>query len=722
MSVEIVRGTSNKPAASRALATALAGSHELTGQLFIGHPIVPTAGGIHAFDALLMLPDRGIVVFDLVEGDQVEGHRERQDLAANLLDAQLRTHRELVQRRALRIEIHTLSFAPAASIDEVPEDDYWVATESTLVDILAGLRWDTADSQVFHSAVSAIENITAIRRGRAKRVIEKADSRGAKLEKLEASIATLDPRQHRAVIETADGVQRIRGLAGSGKTIVLALKAARLHVGHPEWRIAVSFHTRSLKEQFRRLINGFCIEMTRGEPDWTRIRVVNAWGSPRGGDSDGIYLEFCRTHGIDYFDFGTAKRRFGGAQKAFKGACQQSLDQFRQGSERPPVYDAILIDEAQDLPGAFLQICYELLREPRRLVYAYDELQNLSGGSVPPPEVLFGAVSDGTPRVRLGAGTEDADQYDIILETCYRNSRPVLLTAHALGFGVFRDASEPSDTNLIQMFDDSSLWREIGYRAGPGTTLQEGSDATLFRPEDTSPRFLEEHSAVDDLIQFVRFDSKKEQCAWVVGEIQKNLQHEELRHDDIVVINPDPFTTRDEVGPIRARLLDMGVDSHLAGVDTSADEFFQEHSDSVTFTGIHRAKGNEAGMVYVINAQDCHGTGRNLASIRNRLFTAITRSKAWVRVLGIGAGMDALSAEYERLKAADFELRFTYPTAAQRKQLRVVHRDMTAKTRQKIQKHSEGLSNLIEDIESGRVDKTDLDAQQLAALKKLLDE
>ena len=69
-----------------------------------------------------------------------------------------------------------------------------------------------------------------------------------------------------------------------------------------------------------------------------------------------------------------------------------------------------------------------------------------------------------------------------------------------------------------------------------------------------------------------------------------------------------------------------------------------------------------------------------------------------------------------------FELRFTYPTVAQRKQLRVVHRDMTAKTRQQLQKHSEGLSSLIEDIESGRVDKTDLDAQQLAALKKLLDE
>ena len=43
--------------------------------------------------------------------------------------------------------------------------------------------------------------------------------------------------------------------AGSGKTIVLALKVAYLHAHHPDWTIAVTFNTRSLKGQFERLIN-----------------------------------------------------------------------------------------------------------------------------------------------------------------------------------------------------------------------------------------------------------------------------------------------------------------------------------------------------------------------------------------------------------------------------------------------------------------------------------
>ena len=38
-------------------------------------------------------------------------------------------------------------------------------------------------------------------------------------------------------------------------------------------------------------------------------------------------------------------------------------------------------------------------------------------------------------------------------------------------------------------------------------------------------------------------------------------------------------------------------------------------------------------MVYIINAQDCFSAFGNLAGVRNRLFTAMTRSKAWVRVV-----------------------------------------------------------------------------------------
>ena len=104
-------------------------------------------------------------------------------------------------------------------------------------------------------------------------------------------------------------------------------------------------------------------------------------------------------------------------------------------------------------------------------------------------------------------------------------------------------------------------------------------------------------------------------------------------------------------------------ESHLAGVDTTPDVFHQPTAASVTFTGIHRAKGNEAAMVYIINAENCQSAVSDLARIRNRLFTAITRSKAWVRVLGVGRRMKELTREYEALKARQFKLSFRYPSA-----------------------------------------------------------
>ena len=713
MSIAVIRGTNDKPVASERLAESMANRQNVSGHLFIGYPIVSAPDGPHRIDALLVSPDRGLVVFDLVEGTGLGDYSARQDNSANKLEARLKTHRALMQRRNLLIPIHTLSFAPGVSgLERGSEDGYPLAGPATLHDTLSSFRWEEPDKCAYEAALSAIQNISSIRKSRLKRTATQPGSRGEKLKGLEDSIATLDATQGRAVIETVDGVQRIRGLAGSGKTIVLALKAAYLHAQHQDWRIAVTFNTRSLKGHFRRLINIFSIEQTGEEPDWRKLRIVNAWGAPGSEDRDGIYFEFCRSHNLDYLDFRFARQRFRGRE--FAGVCEYALNQLRQSRTRLPSYDAILVDEAQDLPDSFLQICYELLNENRRLVYAYDELQNLDGGTVSPPEVMFGKQKDGTPRVRFdGPATNTRD---LILKKCYRNSRPVLTTAHALGFGIYRKSPKVDDTGLVQMFDSPHLWREIGYDIRDGE-LQDGSPVTLRRTNDTSPKFLEDHSPEEDLVRFVQFDSKEQQCEWVVNAIKTNLDEDELRHDDIVVINPDPLTTRDEVGPIRARLLDHDVNSHVAGVDTSPDVFFKERTDSVTFTGIHRAKGNEAGMVYVINAHDCHRSQLNLASIRNRLFVAITRSKAWVRVLGVGDGMCALKAEYEQLVKNDFELKFTYPLQSQRERLRIVHRDMTQAERNRVWKSDRELSDLVRGLDSGELRVEDLNKELLARLQ-----
>lgn len=712
--MNITRGINKKPIATEALLQCIERIKGIDGEVFTGYPLIATPDGKYSIDATLVSPSKGVVLFDLIEGTDVGEYAERQDDLANKIEAKLKLHRELVQGRKLLFPLSIISFAPGVSkIEAVAKDGYPIVNEQDISATLKEINWSHGNDELYRMTLSAIESLSSIRKSRSKREIQQEDSRGAKLKRLEDSIATLDQRQNKAVIETVDGVQRIRGLAGSGKTIVLALKAAYLHTQHPDWRIAVTFHTRSLKGQFRRLIHNFCIEQSGEEPDWTKIRVINAWGAPGGKERDGIYYEYCRATGTEFFDFKSASYKFGGNDNAFDGACQAAL---ANASDTASLYDAILTDEAQDFAPSFLKLCYAILKPPKRLVYAYDELQSLSGTSLPPPEEIFGNDEHGHPLVTFG----DDRRRDVILQKCYRNSRPVLVSAHGLGFGIYREAPQGETTGLVQMFDHPALWEEIGYKVENGQ-LVKGQRIVLARTTETSPRFLEEHSGIDDLVQFIKFDNEEMQNQWLVDQILTNLDKDELRHDDIIVIHSDPRTTRGATGPIRRLLFNKRVQTHLAGVDTDADVFFRTDTPSVTFTGIYRAKGNEAGMVYVINAQECNGSGAGLASLRNRLFTAITRSKAWVRVIGYGPRMQGLIDEFSVLKQRGFVLDFCYPDDASLSKLRIVHRDLSPQERRRLERRNSQLADLLGDLESGELHPEDLDEVTREKLKKFLE-
>ena len=711
--LDVVRGDNGKPESTSILLAELT-QLPIEGQVLTGYPIMKSHDGAYTIDAILISPDFGIACFDIVEGTDISDYEDRQDEAYNRLTARLLAHRSLISRRQLTIPVHVASFAPG--VPQPPSDlEFPILDRETLsqwIDRLPTL--DLVGSQIYEHTLSAIHSLTTIRHSRTPRDTADENSRGSRLKTIEDSISTLDRQQHRAVIETVEGVQRIRGLAGSGKTVVLALKAAYLHGRHPEWRIGVTFHTRSLKAHLTRLINTFHIDQMGEEPNWDNLRVVNAWGAPGGSDRDGIYHEFCRRHSVEYSDFGAARNRYG-YDDAFFGAVEAAL---RDAGEILPLYDTILVDEAQDLPPVFLRLCYEILADPRRLVYAYDELQNLTNAGLPPTEEIFG-YEHGKPRVVLTHEILNGENpKDLILEKCYRNSRPILIAAHALGFGIYRGAESERSLGLVQMFDQPELWTDIGYTCTRGV-LSLGNEVTLTRTADSSPKFLESHSSLDDIIQFLPFPSVREQALWVAEQIEQNLRGDELRHEDIMVIHTDPLKSRAELARVREELLRRRIQSHHAGVDTGPDEFLK--SASITCTGIHRAKGNEAAMVYIINAHDCHSRKRNLSHIRNRLFTAMTRSKAWVRVSGVGSGMEGLIEEFQRLLHADFQLRFRYPTREELAELTIVHRDMTDADQRRLSNRQRTLSQLVNDLKSGKLFVQDFNSDDIENLREILE-
>ena len=98
-------------------------------------------------------------------------------------------------------------------------------------------------------------------------------------------------------------------------------------------------------------------------------------------------------------------------------------------------------------------------------------------------------AEDGTPKVRFKPFEEGQPQQDIILEKCYRNSRPALVTAHALGFGIYRNPPAPKESGIVQMFDQSSLWHDIGYEVADGA-LEDGERVVLRRTNQNIPAIL----------------------------------------------------------------------------------------------------------------------------------------------------------------------------------------------------------------------------------------
>ena len=141
-------------------------------------------------------------------------------------------------------------------------------------------------------------------------------------------------------------------------------KAAYLHAEHPDWRIAVTFQTRSLYQQFEDLITRFTFDQTDDKPDFTRLQVMHAWGSP---SRNGLYSTVACHVGVPPRDFTYALTRYGRSD-AFKGVCSELLASDIALSE--PLFDAVLIDEAQDLPSDFFRLVYRFTRDPKRIIWA----------------------------------------------------------------------------------------------------------------------------------------------------------------------------------------------------------------------------------------------------------------------------------------------------------------------------------------------------------------
>ncbi|MFD7488711.1 DEAD/DEAH box helicase [Streptomyces mirabilis] len=695
MALQVVYGESRDRIRASLLAEQL---REVTdeGTLYLGYPVLATADETIEVDALMVSQAHGLIAFLLPNSipqstQDWEEAQARQDRLYDVLDSTLSKHSTLRKRRSLAVDITTVTVFPDRV--EAPESDAEGSIYSNLQDVAEHIgQLPGLDESLERAVQAALQRVTTMKPVKKRASVQDGASRGAVLKIIEAGIANLDQWQKRAAIETPEGPQRIRGLAGSGKTVVLALKAAYLHTQHPDWRIAFTYYSRALHEQIGNLVTRFAFEFSNDRPDEEYLQIMHSWGS---ASRAGLYSEMARAAGTTARDWNYARATYG-MDDAFQGICRELLTIVRE--TRPdPIFDVVLIDEAQDLPPEFFQLVYHFTKDPKRIVWGYDELQKLSESAMPSTDELFGTGPERESLVSI-VNRDNEPRKDIVLPVCYRNTPWALATAHALGIGAYREGG------LLQHFGEPELWADIGYETVRGE-LALGERVALRRKHDSAPAYFREQLRVDDAVVMQAFDSQEAQDIWVARQIKKNLTEDELEHDDILIVLPDVYRAKSRAPRLMRTLREHDISSHLVGVNTSADTVFVR--GSVALAHIFRAKGNEAPMVYVVDAQYA-AHDYNAVTRRNTLFTAITRSRAWVRIVGYGDAMDVISREVDTVRQKNFQLEFTIPSRAELDRMRQVNRSQSAHGRASVKRATEGLQMFMEAYEAEEIELGDI--------------
>lgn len=611
--------------------------------LYAGWPKVKDYDGRpHSVDLTVFGKDHGLKLVKISLADNARDlRRDAQTVAqvAASTESLMGKSLALKKRRQLIFEVVPVLYAPNLDEPYVNEEIEVARTEAEFVRILKDESGPLSDAQrdevrAIVEGAKALGQLSEAEDGDALPDIARA------YRELEAVIYNFDAAQRSVALTSIPGPQRIRGLAGTGKTVILAMKAALAHIENPNAKILITYYTRSLRDIMERMITRFHRHFAEVDPNWDNLHVRHGWGR---SNLTGVYREACIREGLSPRSFSDVRS----AADPFGTVCRELVD----AKVLSPYYDIILVDEGQDFPDSFYQMCFFLAkgeRDQKQIIWAYDELQNVFDVNVREPEQLFGRDHDGEPRISLARSLPvGTDTNDFVLQRAYRNQREVLVLAHSLGFGVYG--------KTVQMLENEKHWEDVGYDVIDGT-FTAGSPCIVERPMANSPSTLDSPQGVN-LVEIVGVDNLVVEVEHAAIEIRKFVNNG-LKADEILVVCLDDRASKSYFSKLSGLLAQSDIACNNILNNPYSEPAFRIDG-KVTLSTVYRAKGNEAAVVIVLGA-DAAVLETRLG--RNKLFVAFTRTKGWLRIFGCnGKNFERLREEVATALSKSPRIEFIMP-------------------------------------------------------------
>jgi superfamily I DNA and RNA helicase len=395
------------------------------------------------------------------------------------------------------------------------------------------------------------------------------------LDRVKQKILLFDGDQTRFIYQKPAKQQiRIQGLSGTGKTELLLHKLKELYVSSEDSRIVFTCHNRILADNLRsRIPEFFDFMKVEQQIKWReRLWCMHAWGSQSDPHS-GTYRYICHHYGLPFHAWSRSM--------SFDNACRIALKQVER-SEVPKPFDTVLIDESQDFPDSFFDLC--VASSTSNVYIAGDIFQSIFDEEI---------VAQIDP--------------DFLLSKCYRTDPKTLMFAHGLGMGLFE--------RIKLRWLEAAEWEACGYTV---EMLDDGRTQRLRREplrrfEDLAQEGL---NSVEIVPSPQPFYSNAAQT--IVQTLQQlSAEHPTVKPDDIGIILLDsgspPFGLADQLQQVVPRTLGWTVNKAYESKRKAPNTLFISNKNNV--------KGLEFPFVICVTKNIYRYN-----SYRNALYMTLTRS------------------------------------------------------------------------------------------------